>query len=324
MTRQGSGRALATVPACAGFALALILSLAACAFPPSAGATAAGAGSAKRPTSSAGFPVSLNNDGKTVVIARKPQRILCVSASATQMLYAIGAGAAVVAVDKYSTYPAQAPRTSLTGDETSAEDYVRYHPDLVIVAYDEGTMVQQLARLHIPALVLAPATGLAGVYGQLSELGLATGHRAGAARAVASLRASVTAEVGYAESRGVGKSYYIEFAPQPLYTATSGTFVGAEFSLFGMRDIADKAGHGDAYPEISAEYLLSANPDWVFLADTVCCHVTPANFAQRPGFGVLGAVKDHHVVGVNDSLASQWGPHTIEQLTGFIARRLRS
>lgn len=272
----------------------------------------------------AGFPVTVKSGGVTVRIDKRPRRILCLSASATQMLYDIGAGPQVVAVDKYSTYPKQAPRTKLTGYETSAEDYLRYKPDLVVVAFNEGTMVQQLQKLGISALVLPPATGMAGVYGQLNVLGQATGHPAGAATATASLRHQVDAVVGSASGAGRGQTYYIELSPKPLYTATSKTFVGAELSLFGLRDIADKAAHGSAYPVVSAEYLLARNPGWVFLADTVCCHVTPANFAHRPGFSVLLAVKDHHVVGVDDSVASEWGPHTIEEFTALLARQLKA
>ena len=91
-----------------------------------------------------------------------------------------------------------------------------------------------------------------------------------------------------------------------------------------MRDIADGAGHGSAYPQISPEYILKENPDYVFLADTVCCHETAASFANRPGFTVLSAVRLDHVIGVNDSVASQWGPHTIEVFVAQLARVLRS
>ncbi len=122
---------------------------------------------------------------------------------------------------------------------------------------------------------------------------------------------------------GRGATYYIELDPTNYYTATSGTFIGAEFSLFGMRDIADAAGHGSQYPQISPEYILKENPDYVFLADTVCCGVDAANFARRPGFSVLKAVRLHHVVGVNDSVASQWGPHTMEAFVSLLARVLR-
>jgi iron complex transport system substrate-binding protein len=269
------------------------------------------------------FPVSVQSGDGTVRIPARPQRILSLSASATQMLYAMGAGSQVVGVDKYSSYPANAPRTKFTGYESSAEDYLYLRPDLVIFAFETGALIQQLQALHIPALVLAPATGMAGVDSQLAELGTATGHQAAARHVESSVAQDISTAAGAARNAGRGKTYYIEVDPT-YYTATSKTFIGAEFSLFGMRNIADAAGHGSAYPQISAEYILKENPDYVFLADTVCCHQTAATFAKRPGFSALSAVLLHHVIGVNDSVASEWGPHTIEEFVGQIERALRS
>jgi iron complex transport system substrate-binding protein len=234
----------------------------------------------------------------------------------------MGAGSQVVGVDKYSTYPADAPRTKFTGYESSAEDYLYLRPDLVIFAFETGTLIQQLKTLHIPALLLPPATGMVDVDSQLAELGAATGHETGARQAETSLAKYLTLTTRAAGNAGRGKTYYIEVDPT-YYTATSKTFIGAEFSLFGMRDIADAAGHGSAYPQISAEYILKENPDYVFLADTVCCHQTPATFDRRPGFSVLSAVRLHHVIGVNDSVAAQWGPHTIETFVNLLASVLR-
>jgi iron complex transport system substrate-binding protein len=272
--------------------------------------------------SATGFPVPVASGDGTVRIPARPDRILSLSASATQMLYALGAGSQVVGVDKYSTYPPNAPRTKFTGYETSAEDYLYLRPDLVIFAFKTGSVIQQLQLLHIPALLLPPATGFAGVYSQLAELGKATGHLAAAAAVRSSLEADVKAEVNTADHGGDGDSYYVEVDPT-FYTATSGTFIGAEFSLFGMHNIADAAGHGIAYPQISAEYIVKENPDYVFLADTVCCQQDATTFARRPGFAELQAVRLHHVVGVNDSVVSQWGPHTIETFVGFLARTLK-
>src|SRR5579875_3532892 len=273
-------------------------------------------------TVSAAFPVSISSaDGKVTIPAR-PTRILCLSASATQMLYSIGAGHQVVGVDEYSTWPPGAPRTKFTGAETNAEDYLYLHPDLVIFAFSEGKVIQQLKALGIPALLLPPAEGFSGVYQQVDELGLATGHEAAAQRLDRSLARFLASEQQRAANAGRGRTYYIELSPD-YYTATSKTFIGAEFSLFGMRDIADAASHGGSYPQISAEYLLKANPDYVFLADTVCCKVTPANFAKRPALSLLQAVKSHHVYGVNDSVASEWGPHTVEEFVAFLAHLLR-
>jgi iron complex transport system substrate-binding protein len=292
---------------------------------PPVSATTASAEPAPAATSGATgtFPVSVHSGDGTVQIPSRPDRILSLSASATQMLYAIGAGNQVVGVDKYSTYPPDAPRTKFTGYESSAEDYLYLRPDLVIFAFETGTLVQQLRVLHIPALVLAPATSFAGVYSQLAELGQATGHESGARDVKSSLASYLSSTARRVGDAGRGKTYYIEVDPT-YYTATSKTFIGAEFSLFGMRDIANAAQSADGYPQISAEYVLKENPDYVFLADTVCCQQTAATFARRPGFSVLTAVKLHHVVPVNDSVASQWGPHTIEAFVSLLARVLRS
>jgi iron complex transport system substrate-binding protein len=279
---------------------------------------------AARPGAAAeAFPVTVQSGDGKVQIPSRPDRILSLSASATQMLYAIGAGSQVVGVDKYSTYPPNAPRTKFTGYESSAEDYLYLKPDLVIFAFETGTLIQQLRVLHIPALLLPPATGMPGVFNQLQELGAATGHENGAKEVDSSLAAYLSTAARRVGTAGRGKTYYIEVDPT-YYTATSQTFIGAEFSLFGMRDIANAAGHGSAYPQISAEYILKENPDYVFLADTVCCHETAAAFAGRPGFSVLSAVKLHHVIGVNDSVASQWGPHTIEEFVSILVGVLRS
>ncbi len=268
------------------------------------------------------FPVRIKSGDGTVTIATRPKRILCLSASATQMLYAIGAGPQVVGVDVYSTWPAGAPRTKFTGAETSAEDYLSLRPDLVIVAFRSGSVIQQLQKLGVPTLLLPPATTFANVDSQLAQLGAATGHQASVGTVEGAVQADITAALHRAGGAGHGQTFYVEVDPT-YYTATSKTFIGAEFSLFGMRDMADPAGRITAYPQISAEFLLKTNPDYVFLADSVCCHQTPVSFAHRPGFNALQAVRLHHVIVVNDSVASQWGPHTIETLVALLARTLR-
>jgi len=255
-------------------------------------------------------------------VAKAPDRILSLSASATQMLYAIGAGHQVVGVDKYSAWPADAPRTKFTGYESDAEDYLYLHPDLVIFAF-QTNLIQQLRKLGIPSLLLPPATNLAGVYSQVAELGAVTGHAASAQAVDNSLASYIATTVRTAGGAGKGDTYYVELSPPPIYTATSDTFIGAELSLFGLRNIVGPSADGDQYPEIQPEYILKANPDYVFLADTVCCQQTAATFAHRPGFSVLRAVQLHHVVPVNDSVASEWGPHTVELFVSLLARTLR-
>lgn len=279
-------------------------------------------GSSIRGSATATFPVLVQSRDGTVKIAKRPTRILSLSASATEMLYAIGAGKQVVGVDKYSTWPANAPRTTFTGYETSAEDYLPKHPDLVILAFNTHNLVAQLHKLDIPTLLLPPATTIADAESQIAELGAATGHVAGAKTTVSGINADVSRVVRSAGDHGRGATYYIEI-DQTYYSATSKTFIGALFSRFHMVNIADGASRtGSAYPQLSAEYVIKANPDYVFLADTVCCRQSAKTFAHRPGFSTLRAVRLGHVIAVNDSVASEWGPHSMEGFVAVIAKAL--
>lgn len=287
--------------------------------------TAGGAGAAAPGGATLPLPDRLaaaHGSDRTVESRHLPTRILSLSPSATEMLYAIGAGHQVVGVDKYSTWPADAPRTSFTGYESSAEDYLPLHPDLVVLAFDTTNLVAQLRTLHIPTLLLQPATTIAGAESQITELGQATGHRVGASRTIASLNRDLSRSVEAARGHGRDATYYVEIDPT-YYSATSHTFIGALFARFGMRNIADKASKLSAgYPQLSAEYVLTANPDYVVLADTVCCRQSEKTFAARPGFSTLRAVRLHHVVAVNDSIASEWGPHSLEIFVAAIADAL--
>ncbi len=278
-----------------------------------AGATGATTGR-HRPAGGA-FPVTVRSAAGSVRIPARPTRILSLSASATEMLYAIGAGSQVVGVDKYSTWPPDAPRTSFTGYESSAEGYLPLHPDLVVLAFDEHHLVAQLRALHVPTLLLPPVSTIRAAEEQVTELGAATGHRVGAVSTDSRINDDLSSAVASARGRGRGATYYVEIDPT-YYSATSRTFVGALFSRFGMRDIADAAAKASSgYPQLSAEYVLSANPDYVFLADTICCGVSAKSFAARPGFSNLAAVRLGHVIAVNDSVAQEWGPHSLE---GFV------
>jgi iron complex transport system substrate-binding protein len=106
-------------------------------------------------------------------------------------------------------------------------------------------------------------------------------------------------------------SVYHELTPD-LYSATSRTFVGQVYRALGLRNIADAADStGSGYPQLSAEYVVAANPDVIVLADTVCCGQSPATVAQRPGWSRISAVRTGSIVRMDDSIASRWGPRLV-------------
>jgi len=271
---------------------------------PAAGSPAAAAGSE--------FPVTLTAANGPVTIKAKPVRIVSLAPTATEDLYAVGAGPQVVAVDQNSDYPASAPVTKLSGLTPNLEAIAKYQPDLVISYQNANGLVSGLTKLGIPVLIEPSAATLNGAYAQIDQIGQATGHLAQAQRTVTSMKAQIAATVRQAGSSHPGLTYYWELTASPYYSVTSSTFIGQIVGLFGLKNIAnaaDKASDG-GYPQLSEEYILKAQPQIIFLADNQAADggQTPAVVAKRPGWSAIPAVKHDEVVGLNDDIASRWGP----------------
>lgn len=266
----------------------------------------------------ASFPVTINNNGTDVVIAAQPAAIISLSPTATEILFAIGAGQQVIAVDDQSTYPAEAPITDLSGFTPNVEAIVAKQPDLVVVSYDADNLIASLQAANIPVLLQNAAVDLDGTYGQITELGLATGQVQGANDLVTQMKDDISAALASIKPLAEPLTYYHELDPT-FYTVTSSTFIGQLYALAGLENIADAAPDAESgYPQLSAEYIVQANPDLIFLADTKCCAVTQAELATRAGFNSLTAVKSGGVIELDDDVASRWGPRTTELFAAIV------
>jgi iron complex transport system substrate-binding protein len=258
------------------------------------------------------FPVSVTAANGKVTISRAPRRIVSLSATATESLFAIGAGSQVVAADDQSDYPKNAPKTTLSGFTPNVEAIVAYRPDLVIASYDPKGLVEALGRLGIPVLVHNAAMTLPGAYQQIRQLGIVTGKRAGAAKVVARMKAGIGKIVASTKGKARGLTVYHELTPD-LYSAASNTFIGRAYALLGLRNIADAADSaGTGYPQLSPEYVVASSPDLIVLADSVCCGQKASTVAARPGWGSIAAVKSGSIVRIDDSIASRWGPRLVD------------
>jgi iron complex transport system substrate-binding protein len=251
--------------------------------------------------------------------APKPQRIVSMSPTATEMLFAIGAGGQVVAVDSNSNYPREAPKTDLSAYQPNIEAIAGYKPDLVVYSDDPGELAAGLSKLNIPALQQPAATKLDDTYAQLEQLGKATGHEAEAGRLAATMRAEIE-EIAGADRPERPLTYYHEL-DKNLYTATSKTFIGQLYSQLGMENIADEADkEATGYPQLSAEHVIKADPDLIFLADTKCCGQSARTVAARDGWDQITAVKTGGVVELDDDVASRWGPRVVDFLKVVAAK----
>jgi iron complex transport system substrate-binding protein len=242
--------------------------------------------------------------------AALPHRIVSLSPTATESLFAVGAGPQVIAVDDQSDYPKDAPRTKLSGFTPNVEAIAGYKPDLVVLSFDAGGVVASLRKLSIRVLVQPAATDLGQAYAQIRQLGTVTGHPAKAKALVAGMKQRITSIIA-GSPKGSSLSVYHELEPD-LYSATSKTFIGKIYALFGLKNIADAAdATGSGYPKLSNEYIVAANPSLIVLADVRCCGQTPQTVAARPGWSGISAVRNRAIVRIDDSIASRWGPRVV-------------
>ncbi len=258
------------------------------------------------------FPVTIEAANGSVVVDERPERIVSLSPTATESLFAIGAGEQVIAVDDQSNFPAEAPVTDLSGFQPNIEAIAGHEPDLVVAGFDPGGLVDGLDQVGVTVLLQPAAADLEEAYGQIEELGAATGHAAEAKELVEEMDAKIDELAAAAADDAEGLSVYHELGPD-FFSATSQTFVGSVYELLGLENIADEAGaEAPDYPQLSAEYILSSDPDLIVLADTKCCGQTAATLAGRPGWKQIGAVAEGRVVEADDDVASRWGPRTVD------------
>ena len=268
-------------------------------------------GAAAGPAASSAFPVTITTAAGKVTIKKRPARIVSLSPTATESLYAIGAGPQVVAVDDQSDYPKSAPKTALSGFTPNVEAIAAYRPDLVVASYDPKGLVSALGRLGIPVVLHGPASNFKGAYQQIRQLGMVTGREVAAARVIAGMKAKIGKIVRTSRSRADGLSVYHEVSPD-FYSASTRSFVGKVYAALGLENIADAADSaGTGFPQLSAEYIVSTGPDLIVLADTVCCGQKPSTVASRPGWDRISAVRTGSIVRIHDSIASRWGPRLV-------------
>jgi iron complex transport system substrate-binding protein len=283
------------------------------------GQDASTSGGAAPDGQAASFPVTIDTPAGKVELASQPQRIVSMSPTATEMLFAIGAGRQVVAVDSNSNYPKEAPKTDLSAYQPNLEAIAGYKPDLVVYSDDPGELAAGLGKLAIPALQQPAASRLDDTYAQLDQLGRATGHVAEAGKLTATMKAEIE-KIASADRPERPLTYYHEL-DKNLYTATSRTFIGQLYDQLGMKNIADAADkEGSGYPQLSAEYVVKADPDLIFLADTKCCGQSASTVAARDGWDQITAVKSGGVVELDDDVASRWGPRVVDFLKVIAAK----
>ena len=284
-----------------GLALALLLLVAACGDDDQVLSTST-------PPDTGSFPATVRG----AVIPQAPERIVSLSATHTEVLYEIGAGPMIVGTDVFSDYPAAANETEkIDAYNLSVEAVAALDPDLVILSFDPGDAVSGLTALGIPAVLFAAPgpTTLDDVYAEWRDLGAATGHIEETAALIDQVSNDIEGILAQTPETLRAFTYFLEL-DSTLFTAGTGTLLDSVFGLLGLQNIADPA--DGPFPQLSPEYIIGADPDFVFLADTVCCGVSAVTVATRPGWNTMTAVNNGDVIELDDSVASRWGPRLVD------------
>jgi len=271
------------------------------------------------------FPMSITTPAGTIHLKRAPTRIVSLSPTATEDLYAIGAGKRVIAVDDDSNYPTKGlPTMRFNAFSPNVEQLIALHPTLVVVSYNPSNLESQLAAAGIPVMEQDAATNVRGTTRQITWLGDATGHYGPSYTVASRITAAIARDIARIPKHHRSPRIYYELDPT-LYSLTSSTYAGALLKSLGVTNIADALGStlNGGYPQLTAEYVIGKNPQMIFLADTICCHQSYATVAARPGFSIISAVKHHEVIKLNDDIASRWGPRVTILMNDLTAAVLK-
>jgi iron complex transport system substrate-binding protein len=281
------------------FLAALLITLGAC------GGTAPVTSSAT-PTASA-FPATLSDfQSRSVTVAKRPERLVSIGPSITAFLFALGAGPRVVGVDDFSDEPSEASKLDKVGGvKVNFEKVVSLKPDLVLsVKFSDGT-IEKLQSASLTVLVVDPQS-VADVARTATLLGRAVGADGQA------LATSIEAKVAAVRAKTQGvttrpRVYHEVDASDPtkIFTVGPGSYISDLIDIAGGVNIAARA--SSAYPQLSAEEILRADPEVIVLAASDYA-AKPQQVAARPGWGVIAAVKSGRIVSIEPNLINRPGP----------------
>lgn len=256
------------------------------------------------------YPLTVTDaSGTEITFERAPERIISIAPSETEVLFAVGAGPSVIAVDKWSDYPAEADALpDVGGLEANIEAILELEPDLVAAGWTMSRKtIEALRELGVNVFAFETNT-LDEAIAHIREIGRIV-DKAEEAEAVAAKMEADRDRVAAAvadipdEER---KSVYIEFSPG--WTVGKGEFMDELLSIAGAVNVADQEG----WYEISEETIIEADPQVILFGDGV--DGLEATIRGRAGWDRIDALRNGRVYGIDDNLISRPGPRMTDAL----------
>jgi iron complex transport system substrate-binding protein len=248
--------------------------------------------------------------GTEAKLAPVPQRIVTVAPSATELVFALGAGDRLIGVSRYDDYPESAKSLPKVGGflDPSVEAIIALRPDLVVAVPNAGNRppLERVARLGVPVLVV-PGNSIADIFHATRALAPLLGKDAPskAERLIVDLERGLAEVAKDAEKRPPPRVAFV-YGEVPLVLAGPGSFADAMLRVLNAKNVIEE---GPSYAQYSMEKLVLDAPEVII--DATEGHQAGDNRVWSR-FASIPAVKNNRVyyVGLGDVLRP--GPRIVE------------
>jgi ABC-type Fe3+-hydroxamate transport system substrate-binding protein len=262
---------------------------------------------------------AVDDQARRVTLAEPARRVVSLAPNVTEMLFAVGAGPAVVGVTQFCDFPPAARRVKKIGNFSAPdlEAVAAARPDLVVAAYGNSLeAIAALRRMGLPVFVTNPQdTG--GVLRNLAALGTLTGHPAEAARRIQEFRDRLGRLKRRLAGRPARRTLVVVWT-DPMTVVGARSFVNEAIRRAGGVNAAGEI--IEAYPKLDPERLITLRPE-VILYPTGDAHATTAELARRPGVAETPAGQARQIYTVTADWVVRAGPRLIAGIEEM-ARRL--
>lgn len=256
--------------------------------------------------------------GRKVEFTASPSRIISLAPSATEIVFALGAGDKVIGADQFSDYPAAAkevPRVS-DGFNPNYEQILAAKPDLVLAAgITSPDALKKLEELGLKVLVVgSEQTTFENVMNDIELVGQVLGAPDKAQSVIEGMKSKIADVRARVAKATIKPRVFWELDatdPAKPYTAGPGSFVHELIGLAGGESVGGNL--KSPYAQVSAEEVIQQNPEIIIMSDAAY-GVAPESVGKRPGWDVIAAVKNNKVFPIDDNLVSRPGPRLAEGL----------
>lgn len=237
-----------------------------------------------------------------------PKRIISLSPSITEILFEIGSGNQVIAVDNLSNYPNETPISDISAYDPNVEAISLFNPDLVILSYNIKNLKTALKKIGIETIYLPAPLNFEDILDQIDYLGQKTGNEDKAKKLISKMKSKMKTLQNLRENKPATKIYH-ELDPN-YYSPSKFSFIGDIYQKLNYKNVANKADITNlGYPKLSPELIISENPDLIILPGKDNKYVEKVK--SRPGWNYIKAVKKNNFLLTNNDIASRWGPRIL-------------